>query len=154
MNEKELNMENSVNGQTDGILDQQVNLMEDFTQAVTPENVEAPVKTISVEDPKQEMIQTLEPVPSEEAISPVEQNVGQPEVEETVLAQNSSVVSNHEFEAIDSESEAPSEVGQVNFNQTEITQPKKNNWVFIILLFAIVGAFVIALPFLVKTFGY
>ncbi len=155
MNEKELNMESSISEQpvfNDESLGQPVNLMEDFTQAVTSETVDASSTVLVSEDgSNQESIQTLDSVPlssSTQSSPVVEENIVQPEVGV------SPATGHNEFGTIDSQSEAITEVGQVSLDQTEITQRKKNNWVFIILLFAVVGAFVIALPFLVKAFGY
>lgn len=159
MNEKELNMESSINEQpvfNDEPLGQPVNLMEDFTQAVASETVDTSSTVLVSEDgSNQESIQTLDSVPlssSTQSSSVVEENIAQPEVGVTVPA--SPATGNNEFGTVDPQSEAITEVGQVSLEQTEITQRKKNNWVFIILLFAVVGAFVIALPFLVKAFGY
>lgn len=50
--------------------------------------------------------------------------------------------------------QAPTEVGQVSREKTEIVRKEKSNWPFIIALFVGVGGFVVLLPFLIKIFGY
>lgn len=50
--------------------------------------------------------------------------------------------------------QAPTEVGQVSREKTEIVRKEKSNWPFIIALFVGIGCFVVLLPFLIKIFGY
>lgn len=150
MNEKELNVENSANEQPVLGGNESVNLMEDFAQAVTPEPTQLgsdqTVEQVVNESPAPVEVQpevAVEPTPV------IDQNAAPAEVAESDPV---SVIDSNNM--IQSDSGVPTEVGQVSLNETEITQKKKNNWIFIIILFAIVGAFVIALPFLVKMFGY
>lgn len=147
-------MENQVPNQTV----EPVNLMADFSQviATTPEvkvqTEPAPIggmaQTIStesvMEDVQPEVVQA--PVLNEEVTTnnietkTADVNIIASETVSTPMVENNNEIVNH----------------QVAENVTKLEEKKKktNNWVFILVLFAIVAIFVLVLPLLVSIFGY
>lgn len=132
--------------------EQSINLIEDFSQAVIPEMKSEQAKTISnVTDTRSQEQFSSNSI--EEPVQKDQNIIKSSTVNVSNLETQNNMLKNENAEPTTTE-EMTTEVGQVAKMPVDKSRKEKNNWNFIIVLFAIVGFSVLLFPLLIKIFGY